>query len=85
MSSYVQDSIKLFPKDKLTALYDEKMANSEGFRNAMENFGSEEWDQIWNALWENETFLAEVQELNANGIDVHVLVLELRAVLGIFD
>lgn len=75
----------MFPKDKLVALYEEKMANSEDFRNAMDNFASEEWDQIYGALWQSEVFLAEVQELNANGIDVEVVLYELRAVLGIFD
>ncbi|XP_034833827.1 uncharacterized protein [Maniola hyperantus] len=85
ISSFIQDSIKLFPKDKLVALYEEKSANSESFRLAMESFWSEEWDQIYNALWKNEVFLSEVEELNANGIDVEVVLFELRAVMGIFD
>ncbi|XP_023940012.2 uncharacterized protein LOC112047215 [Bicyclus anynana] len=85
MSSFIQDSIKLFPKEKLIALYDEKMATSDDFRNAMENFQSEEFDQIWEALWQNEVFLTEVQELGANGIDVKIVIKEFRAILGIFD
>ncbi|XP_045776999.1 uncharacterized protein LOC123875293 [Maniola jurtina] len=85
MSAFIQDSIKLFPKDKLVALYEEKTANSESFRLAMESFWSEEWDQIYGALWQNDVFLSEVQELNANGIDVQLVLLEMRAVMGIFD
>lgn len=83
MAAFTQDSIALFPKEKLTALYDEKVAEDEAFALAMESFNSDEWSEIYNALWENETFLNEVETLKENGIDVQVLLLEVKAVLGI--
>lgn len=83
MAAFTQDSIALFPKEKLTALYEEKLAEDEAFSLAMESFYSDEWSEIYNALWENETFLNEVETLKENGIDVQVLVLEVKAVLGI--
>lgn len=83
LAAFTQDSIALFPKEKLIALYDEKVAEDEAFGLAMESFNSDEWSEIYNALWENETFLNEVETLKENGIDVQVLLLEVKAVLGI--
>ncbi|XP_045453292.1 uncharacterized protein LOC123662493 [Melitaea cinxia] len=82
-TAFMQDSIAIFPNEKLVALYDEKVAEDEAFRLAMESFYSDEWNEIYNALWENETFLNEVATLKENGIDVEVLLLEARAVLGL--
>ncbi|CAH2094642.1 unnamed protein product [Euphydryas editha] len=83
MSSFIRDSIALFPNDKLTALYNEKVAEDEAFRLAMESFYSDEWDAIYSALWENETFLNEVATLKENGIDIEVVLLEAKAILGV--
>lgn len=82
-TAFMQDSIAIFPNEKLVALYDEKVAEDEAFRLAMESFYSDEWNEIYSALWENETFLNEVATLKENGIDVEVLLLEARAVLGL--
>ncbi|CAH2094641.1 unnamed protein product [Euphydryas editha] len=83
MSSFIRDSIALFPNDRLTALYNEKVAEDEAFRLAMESFYSDEWDAIYSALWENETFLNEVATLKENGIDIEVVLLEAKAILGV--
>ncbi|XP_068619107.1 protein G12-like [Battus philenor] len=84
MTAYINDCIAVFPKDKLVALFEEKVAEDEEFRVAIENLQSDEWDQIWNALWENETFLEEANILLENGIDLQVLLVELKAVFGQF-
>ncbi|XP_050669593.1 uncharacterized protein LOC126968608 [Leptidea sinapis] len=82
MTAFIKDCIAEFPKAKLAALYDEKIAEDEDFKSAMENLQSEEWNTIYNALWENDTFLQEVQILKDNGIEVDLLLLELIAVFG---
>lgn len=74
--------ISLFPKEKLAALYDQKMAEDEEFRVAMENLSSDEWDETFSALWDSSVFQNEVQTLLEHGIDVHVLLKELMAVFG---
>ncbi|KPJ18126.1 hypothetical protein RR48_11974 [Papilio machaon] len=84
MTAFINDCIAIFPKDKLTALYDEKIVEDEEFRVAMENLNSEEWDQVWNALWESEAFIEEANILLENGIDLKVLLREVKAVFGQF-
>lgn len=81
-SSFIDDCIALFPKDKLSALFDEKMANDAEFNSAITNLQSAEWDEVFSALWENETFMNEVQVLADNGIDVHAVLHEVIAVFG---
>lgn len=80
----MKDIVAEFPKDKLTALYEEKIAEDEAFKNAMESLQSEEWDEIYSALWKNEVFLKEVEVLKENGIDVEVVVDQLKALFGVF-
>nr|ABX39538.1 single domain major allergen protein [Anthocharis cardamines] len=82
MSAYIQDTIALLPKEKLAAMYDEKMENDEEFKRAMDSLQSEEWQEIWNALWENETFKAEADLLAENGIELQMLLTELVAIFG---
>lgn len=82
MSSFINDAIALFPKDKLAALYDELITEDKEFKTAMENLQSEEWQQLLDALFENETFQKEVQVLHENGIDINILVTEIKAVFG---
>ncbi|XP_046971381.1 uncharacterized protein LOC124538381 [Vanessa cardui] len=84
MSSFIRDCIDEFPKARLTALYEQKMAEDDEFRSAMESFETEEWNELYSALWENETFLNEVTILRDNGIDVELILLEAKAMLGIF-
>ncbi|CAG4953512.1 unnamed protein product [Parnassius apollo] len=84
MSAYINDCVAVFPKEKLTVLYEQKIAEDEEFKVAMDNLMSDEWNQIWAALWENETFLEEAKILSENGIDLSALLLELKAVFGQF-
>ncbi|XP_032521280.1 uncharacterized protein LOC116773029 [Danaus plexippus] len=84
MSSFVKDCISKFPKEKLVALFEEKKAEDESFKVAMESFELEEWNQIYSALWENEIFKQEVDILLGYGIDVAVLLDEAVAIMGIF-
>lgn len=72
----------MFPKEKLAALYDHKMAEDEEFRVAIENLQGDEWNRVFNALWESEVFKAEVNALNENGIDITVLLTEVLAIFG---
>ncbi|XP_037876368.2 uncharacterized protein LOC101743760 [Bombyx mori] len=81
-TSYINDIIDVFPKDKLAALYEQKLAEDEEFRVALENLQSEEWDAVFGALWESEQFKAEVDTLAEHGIDIHVLMKELFAIFG---
>ncbi|XP_072929503.1 protein G12-like [Epargyreus clarus] len=82
LSAFITDAIAEFPKAKLQALFDQKMAEEEEFRTAIDNLQSEEWDNVWSALWENETFQKEVQTLADNGIEMHMLLDEIMAVFG---
>ncbi|XP_050354433.1 uncharacterized protein LOC126776175 [Nymphalis io] len=84
MSAFIKDSIDEFPQAKLTALYEQKLAEDDQFRHAMESFETEEWNELYSALWENETFLNEVAILKENGIDVEIVLLEAKAILGIY-
>ncbi|CAG4986653.1 unnamed protein product [Colias eurytheme] len=82
VNAYIQDTIALFPKEKLSALFDEKIEEYEEFKRAMESLQSEEWDQLWDALWESETFKSEVDTLGEHGIDVRALLYEVLAIFG---
>ncbi|CAG4986664.1 unnamed protein product [Colias eurytheme] len=82
MNAFIQDCISEFPKAKLAALFDQKVSEDEEFKSAIENLQSEEWDKVWNALWESEVFLEEVQTLKDNGIDVYWLLVEITAIFG---
>ncbi|XP_047507226.1 uncharacterized protein LOC125051111 [Pieris napi] len=82
VSAYIKDTIAILPKEKLDALYDEKIENDEEFKRAMDSLQSDEWKEIWDALWENETFKAEADELSKNGIDLQMLLSELVAIFG---
>ncbi|XP_052756474.1 uncharacterized protein LOC113521001 [Galleria mellonella] len=82
-TSFVRDNIDLFPKDELSALFDQKIAEDDDFRVAFENLNSDEWRSIFGALWESEVFLAEVQTLADNGIDFGILIYEIVAIFGL--
>ncbi|WP_215418993.1 hypothetical protein, partial [Escherichia coli] len=66
-AAFIDDCIAVFPKEKLAALFDEKMANDEEFNSAITNLKSDEWTAVFDALWESETFAKEVQTLEENG------------------
>lgn len=81
-NSFVRDLTALFPKDKLSALYDQKMEEDDVFRTAMENLHSDEWKELWGALFDSAVFQAEVQTLADIGIDIDVLIDEILAIFG---
>ncbi|KOB77590.1 Single domain major allergen 1 protein [Operophtera brumata] len=81
-ASFIEDTIALFPKEKLSALFNQKIAEDEEFASAIENLKSAEWEAVFSALWENEVFKAEVDTLAANGIDIHALLHEIIAIFG---
>lgn len=56
MDTYVVDTVSMMPTRQLRALFDHKMANNEVFRSTVEALRSEEWKQLYKALWENEAF-----------------------------
>ncbi|KAJ8713957.1 hypothetical protein PYW08_007577 [Mythimna loreyi] len=82
LTAFTRDSIALFPKEKLQALYDQKLAEDEEFRTAIENLNSEEWDAVFGALWDSEVFQKEVQTLGENGIDIGVFLEQIVAIFG---
>ncbi|KAJ8723988.1 hypothetical protein PYW07_007968 [Mythimna separata] len=82
LTAFTRDCIAIFPKEKLSTLYDQKMADDEEFRTAIENLNSEEWDAVFGALWNNDVFKAEVQTLADNGIDIGVFFEEILAIFG---
>ncbi|CAH2045576.1 unnamed protein product, partial [Iphiclides podalirius] len=84
MTAFINDCVAVFPQNKLTGLYKWKIAKDKEFRVAMENLQSEEWNQICDALWSNETFIGITKILNTNGIDLQVLVYALKATFGQF-
>lgn len=51
----------------------------------MESLESEEWEEIYKALWNSEVFLNEVADLKANGIDIDILLDEAKAIFGKFQ
>ncbi|KAJ8713955.1 hypothetical protein PYW08_007575 [Mythimna loreyi] len=82
LTSFIKDSISEFPKAKLAALFDQKMAEDVEFSTAILNLQSEEWDKTFGALWESPVFQAEIKVLNENGIDVGVFLDEIIAIFG---
>ncbi|KAJ8713956.1 hypothetical protein PYW08_007576 [Mythimna loreyi] len=82
LTAYTRDLIALFPKEKLQVLYDQKMAEDEEFKTAIENLNSEEWETVFGALWNNEVFKAEVQTLADNGIEIGVFFEQILAIFG---
>ncbi|CAB3246026.1 unnamed protein product [Arctia plantaginis] len=82
MTDFIYDSIAVFPTAKLSALFDEKMANDEAFSTALINLRSEEFSQLANALFENEIFRQEIQSLRENGVEIEVLMDEVLAIFG---
>ncbi|XP_049877488.1 uncharacterized protein LOC126374808 [Pectinophora gossypiella] len=81
-SAFINDIIDAFPKEKLAALYEEKIAEYDDFRVALENLESQEWQDTWNALWNSEVFQKEIQTLESHGIYFNSLIKELRALFG---
>lgn len=51
----------------------------------MESLNSEEWNEIYSALWSNEVFLNEVAILKQNGIDIEIVLAEVKAIFGIYN
>ncbi|KAJ8723987.1 hypothetical protein PYW07_007967 [Mythimna separata] len=82
LTAFTRDCIAMFPKEKLSALFDQKFAEDEEFRTAIENLNSEEWDTVFGALWDSDVFKAEVQTLADNGIDVGVFIEQIVAIFG---
>ncbi|XP_047508817.1 uncharacterized protein LOC125052196 [Pieris napi] len=56
MRSFMEDVAKLFPKTKLDALYQEKLAENEEFITAIEGFRTDEWNELYETLWRDEQF-----------------------------
>ncbi|KAL0869206.1 hypothetical protein ABMA27_007483 [Loxostege sticticalis] len=81
-SAFIKDCISEFPKKQLNDLYNQKLAEDADFKAAIEGLQSDEWNQVYSALWANEQFLAEVKTLADNGVDVAVLLDELLAIFG---
>ncbi|XP_013183065.2 uncharacterized protein LOC106129135 [Amyelois transitella] len=81
-NSFINDCVAALPKDQLAALFDQKLAEDEEFRVAIENLYSEEWAQIYDALWKSEQFQVEIRTLAEHGIEINVLLNELFAVFG---
>ncbi|KAL4709836.1 hypothetical protein ACJJTC_000323 [Scirpophaga incertulas] len=81
-SAYTRDLVNLLPKDQLNELYNQKVAEDEDFKAAMEGLQSDEWKEIYAALWESEGFLAQITTLGENGLDVSLVMEELVAVFG---
>lgn len=75
--------MELFPKEKLTDLYEKKLAEDEGYQHAMESFFSVEWNEIYSAIWQNNAFLNEVSILKENGIDVALMLFVCQAIIGV--
>lgn len=81
-NSFLKDATAAFPQESLAALFDEKMANDEAFSTAITNLQSEEWDQVFGAFWNSETFQKEKQILADNGLDLDLVLIEIKAVFG---
>ncbi|XP_063367309.1 uncharacterized protein LOC134655777 [Cydia amplana] len=82
LTSFIQDSIAIFPKDKLDALFQQKIEEDEEFKNAIDNLFSDEWRATFSALIETAQFQQEEATLLENGIDLRALVDEIVAIFG---
>lgn len=58
------------------------MANDADFSAAVTNLNSEEWDQIFEAFWNSATFQRERKILSDNGLDLSLVLTEIKAVFG---
>ncbi|XP_061721424.1 uncharacterized protein LOC133528178 [Cydia pomonella] len=82
LTSFIQDSIAFFPKEKLDALFHQKKEDDEEFRNAIDNLFSDEWRTTFSALLETPQFQQEADTLLENGIDLHAVFDEIVAIFG---
>ncbi|XP_063627664.1 uncharacterized protein LOC134799206 [Cydia splendana] len=82
LTSFLQDSIAILPKEKLDDLFHQKKEEDEVFRNAIDNLFSDEWIATFSALRETPQFHEEAATLHENGIDLHVLIEEVVAIFG---
>jgi hypothetical protein len=78
----MREYIAALPKEKLSALFEEKLNEDADFKAAIEGIKSDEFQQLYRDLWQNEVFLAEVKAMADNGIDVNVVVDQLFAMFG---
>ncbi|XP_047994797.1 uncharacterized protein LOC125232977 [Leguminivora glycinivorella] len=82
LTSFIQDSIALFPKEKLDALFQQKKEEDEEFKSAIDNLFSDEWRATFSALLDTPQFQQEADTLLENGIDLRVFADEILAVFG---
>ncbi|XP_076649860.1 uncharacterized protein LOC143357334 [Halictus rubicundus] len=66
----VDDVIAVLPRDKIKALYYEKMANSPAFKNFMQKIRSEDFKHIVNLVYSSPVFREMRAKVIAAGIDL---------------
>nr|XP_033340885.1 uncharacterized protein LOC117228909 [Megalopta genalis] len=78
----VNDVIAVLPLDKIKALYYEKMATSEAFRNFMAKVRSDDFKHIVNLMYNTPIFLEMRAKIIAAGIDLEPLKELVQKVIG---
>ncbi|CAK1552234.1 unnamed protein product [Leptosia nina] len=74
MSSFLSDFIKVLPKAKLNALYEQKLSSNKEFITAIEAFRADEYKQLYNTVWETELFKEIAGEFSKNDFDLKYLI-----------
>nr|ABX39537.1 major allergen protein [Anthocharis cardamines] len=75
--TYVVDTVSMMPTRQLRALFDDKMANNEVFKSTVEALRSEEFKQLYKALWENEAFKNVAATLAEHDFDLKYFIEDL--------
>ncbi|XP_045527759.1 uncharacterized protein LOC123716192 [Pieris brassicae] len=74
MRSFMEDVAKLFPKTKLDALYQEKLAENKEFLTAIEGLRANEWNELYETLWRDETFKELADQFSENDFDLRYVI-----------
>ncbi|CAK1541650.1 unnamed protein product [Leptosia nina] len=63
MHTFLADTVSLLPIRQLRVLYEEKVANEEDFKNTINALKSDEFKELYKAMWEADGFLKVADEL----------------------
>ncbi|XP_076286736.1 uncharacterized protein LOC143212165 [Lasioglossum baleicum] len=78
----VDDVIATLPRDKLKALYYQKMANSPAFKNFMQKIRSDDFKHIVNLIYSSPVFLEMRAKVIAAGLDLEPVKELIKKIIG---
>ncbi|KAI5636396.1 insect allergen related repeat, nitrile-specifier detoxification domain-containing protein [Phthorimaea operculella] len=82
LTNFIQESMNLYPKEKLKELFQQKEREYPRFKYSVDKLKTEEWEHLYQALWESQGFKKASNTLAENGLDVRLLVDSIKALFG---